>query len=197
MPRHRPSGRKLSSLISRKTGTAVRMSAAVACGLRTSLPSRGTPPYGGGAENPGTSRLRVRPTNSRHRLTTPPPSTWLRDAHCGLVSREAGCPWWPLVWLGADRPHQPPAVTLEDVLAGMGNHQLAASTHAVDLAAAVAVHEVGERVTRGRLLSHASWWPAGPTSWEADRRAAAQKSEAARPARISRRVRRRDLAPSR
>src|SRR6478735_4118109 len=125
MPRYRPSGRKLSSLISRKTGTAVRMSAAVARGLRTSLPSRGTPPYGGGAENPGTSRLRVRPTNSRHRLTTPPPSTWLRDARRALVSREAGCPRRPLVWLGTDRPHQPPAVTFEDVLHGMTNDELA------------------------------------------------------------------------
>jgi hypothetical protein len=60
---------------------------------------------------------------------------------------------WPLVWLSTDRPHEPPAVTLEDVLAGMANHQLAASTHTVDLAAPVPVLEVGERVTRGRLLS--------------------------------------------
>src|SRR6476646_6229141 len=35
-------------------------------GLRTSLPSPGIA-YGGGAENPGTSRLRVRPTNIRYR----------------------------------------------------------------------------------------------------------------------------------
>jgi hypothetical protein len=38
---------------------------------------------------------------------------------------------------------------------------LAAATHAVDLAAPVPVHEVGEPVSRRRLLSHASWWPLG------------------------------------
>jgi hypothetical protein len=47
---------------------------------------------------------------------------------------------------------------------------LAAATHAVDLAAPVPVHEVGEPVSRRRLLSHSSWWPVGRTSWEADRR---------------------------
>jgi hypothetical protein len=81
--------------------------------------------------------------------TTSVPSPWLRDAHRVLVSWESGCPRRPVVWLGADRPHQPPAVTFEDVLAGMANHQLAASTLTVDLAAPVPVHEVGERVTRG------------------------------------------------
>jgi hypothetical protein len=37
----------------------------------------------------------------------------------------------------------------------MANDQLATATQPVDLAAPVSVLEVGERVTRGRLLFHA------------------------------------------
>jgi hypothetical protein len=62
------------------------------------------------------------------------------------------------------------------VLTVVADDQLAAATHPVTLAAPVPVLEVGERVTRGRLLSHASWWPAGPTLWEADRRAPGRAS---------------------
>jgi hypothetical protein len=107
---------------------------------------------------------RGRPTYSRYLLTTPPPSPRLRDARRVLVPREAGRPRRTLVWLSTDRPHQPAAVTFEDVLTGMANHQLATITQPVDLAAPVPVYEIGERVTRGRLLSHASWWRAGVTT---------------------------------
>jgi hypothetical protein len=68
---------------------------------------------------------RGRPTYSRYLLTTPPPSPRLRDAGRVLVPREAGRPRRTLVWLSTDRPHQPAAVTFEDVLTGMANHQLA------------------------------------------------------------------------
>jgi hypothetical protein len=60
--------------------------------------------------------------------------------------------------LGTHRPREPPPTgTLEDVLGGMANDQLATATQPVDLAAPVPILEVGERVTRGRLLFHASW----------------------------------------
>jgi len=47
----------------------------------------------------------------------------------------------------------------------VADDQLAAGAHTVTLAAPVPVHEVGEQVTRGRLLSHASQWPTGLTLW--------------------------------
>jgi hypothetical protein len=74
------------------------------------------------------------------------------------------------------RPGEQLTVTLQNVLTVVADDQLAAATHPVTLAAPVPVHEVGERVTRGRPLSHASWWPVGLTLWEADRRAPGRAS---------------------
>jgi hypothetical protein len=60
------------------------------------------------------------------------------------------------VRLRTHRPGEPPTVTLQKVLTVVADDQLAAATLTVDLAAPVPVLEVGERVTRGQLLSHAS-----------------------------------------
>jgi hypothetical protein len=81
------------------------------------------------------------------------------------MSRPAGSwpPWWSVVRLGADRPHQPAAVTPQKMLTAMADNELAASTYPVNLATPVPVHEVSERVT-ARRVAHASWWPVGVTS---------------------------------
>jgi hypothetical protein len=93
-----------------------------------------------------------------------------------LVSREAARrPGWPDLF-GADRPRQPAPIPLQHMLTVVADDQLAAATHPVTLAASVPVFEVGERVSRGRLLFHASWWLAGVTTWEADRRAPGRAS---------------------
>ena len=65
------------------------------------------------------------------------------------------------MWWGADRPREPSAVTLQDVLPVVAKHQLATITHTVDLGAPVLV-EV-PRVA-GRRAGHVLWWPRSPTT---------------------------------
>src|SRR5689334_11521648 len=81
-----------------------------------------------------------------------------------LVLRERGRPRRTLVRFCADRPHQPAPGTPQKMLPVVADNELAASTDPVNFAAPVLVHELGERVTRWRLLFHASWWLAGMTS---------------------------------
>jgi hypothetical protein len=47
------------------------------------------------------------------------------------------------VWLGADRPYQPAAVTPQKMLPFVTDHELAAVTFAVDLGAPIPVHDLG------------------------------------------------------
>jgi hypothetical protein len=44
-----------------------------------------------------------------------------------IVAREAGCPRREGVWLSADGPHQLQAVTLQDGLPAVSDHELAAA----------------------------------------------------------------------
>ena len=52
------------------------------------------------------------------------------------------------MWLSTDRPRQPAAVTLQNVLPGVAGDELAAVALAVDLGAPVPVNDAGPQNSR-------------------------------------------------
>jgi hypothetical protein len=97
------------------------------------------------ASTPGNALAAEVEQSARHRLT----ELSRQRPDLVLVPREASRPWRPVVWLGADRPRQAPNGMLQKVLTVVAGDELASPAFAVDIGAAVPVHDVGPELVQG------------------------------------------------